>query len=106
MSQKSSVLQAAKSVSQALTPDTERGRSPAWQLLEANRVEEYPMDADFERLLEPGCTELRACRCGKEMRITRTYSSPEGTETHVRVYSCPVCHHELWLTVWGAEQMI
>ena len=23
----------------------------------------------FERLLVPGCTELPACRCGKEMQI-------------------------------------
>lgn len=60
------------------------------------------MDADFERLLVPGCTELPACRCGKEMRIARTCSVPESTETHIRVYDCPVCHHELRLTVWGA----
>jgi hypothetical protein len=62
------------------------------------------MDADLERLLAPGRTELPACRCGKQMHIARTYSLAEGNETHVRVYDCPACHHELRLTVWGAEQ--
>jgi hypothetical protein len=61
------------------------------------------MHAEFERLLVPGCTDLPACRCGKEMQIVRTSSFPEGTEAHIRVYDCPVCHHELRLTVWGAE---
>ena len=61
------------------------------------------MHADFERLLVPGCTDLPACRCGKEMQIARTSSLPEGTEAHIRVYDCPVCHHELRLTVWGRE---
>jgi hypothetical protein len=61
------------------------------------------MHTDFERLLEPGCTDLPACQCGKEMRIARTSALPESTETHIRVYDCPVCHHELRLTVWGAE---
>jgi len=62
------------------------------------------MDADFERLLVPGCTELPACRCGKEMRVSRIYSSPERTETHIRVYDCPACDHELRLTVWGTSK--
>ena len=61
------------------------------------------MHADFERLLVPGCTDLPACRCGKEMQIVRTSSLPESTEAHIRVYDCPACHHELRLTVWGAE---
>jgi hypothetical protein len=62
------------------------------------------MTFDFERLLEPDCTELPACRCGKEMHIARTYSLPESNKTHIRVYGCPACHHELRLTVWDAEQ--
>ena len=61
------------------------------------------MHADFERLLVPGCTDLPACRCGKEMQIARTSSLLESTETHIRVYDCPACHHEPRLTVWGAE---
>jgi hypothetical protein len=61
------------------------------------------MHVDFERLLVPGCTDLPACRCGKEMQIAGTVSLLESTETHIRIYDCPVCHHELRLTVWGAE---
>jgi len=64
-------------------------------------VTEYPMD--FERLLAPGCTELPACQCGKEMHVARTYSIPDTTKTHIRVYTCSACRHELRLTVWGAE---
>jgi hypothetical protein len=58
---------------------------------------------DLERLLVPGCTELPECRCGKEMRFARTYSSPDKVETHIRVYECSECGHELRLTVWSAE---
>ncbi len=24
-------------------------------------------------------------------------------DTHIRVYNCSACHHEMWLTVWGAD---
>jgi hypothetical protein len=57
---------------------------------------------DFERLLVPGCTELPACRCGKEMHVARTRSLGGNSDTHIRVYDCPACHHEMHLTVWGA----
>jgi hypothetical protein len=56
---------------------------------------------DFERLLVPGCTELPACRCGKEMHVARTHSLAGNSDTHIRVYDCPACHHEMHLTVWG-----
>ena len=36
------------------------------------------MHADFERLLVPGCTDLPACRCGKEMQIARTFPFPKA----------------------------
>jgi hypothetical protein len=62
----------------------------------------YPM-SDFERLLVPGCTELPACRCGTEMDVARTYSLAGKIDTHIRVYDCPACHHEMHLTVWGAD---
>jgi hypothetical protein len=58
---------------------------------------------DFERLLVPGCTELPQCRCGKEMQITRTQRLSEKSDTHIRVYTCTACHHEMRLTVWGAD---
>jgi len=57
---------------------------------------------DFERLLDPGCTELPACRCGKEMHVARTHSLAGKSDTHIRVYDCPACHHEMHLTVWAA----
>jgi hypothetical protein len=59
--------------------------------------------SDFERLLVPGCAELPACRCGKEMHVARTHSLARKSDTHIRVYNCPTCHHEMHLTVWGAD---
>ncbi len=59
----------------------------------------YPMSA-FERLLVPGFTELPVCRCGKDMHTARL---PERTDTHIRVYNCSACHHEMRLTVWGVD---
>jgi len=61
--------------------------------------------SDLERLLGPGCTELPDCRCGKEMRFARANSLPDKVETHVRIYECAECGHELRLTFWGPEAM-
>ena len=55
----------------------------------------------FERLLEPGCTEGAACRCGKEMEIASIERLPEGSNADVRVCHCSSCHHEMRLTVWA-----
>jgi hypothetical protein len=55
----------------------------------------------FERLLEPGCTEGPACRCGKEMEVVSIERLPEGRDADVRVYRCPACHHEMRLTIWA-----
>jgi hypothetical protein len=57
----------------------------------------------FERLLVPGCTDLPACRCGKEMQIASLDRLPGRSDAYVRVYNCPVCHHERRLTVWAAD---
>ena len=57
----------------------------------------------FERVLEPGVTELPECRCGGEMHIASVDPSPERNDTHIRVYDCPACQHEMRLTVWGAD---
>jgi hypothetical protein len=57
----------------------------------------------FERLLVPGFTEFPDCRCGKEMRIASIDPLPERRDTHIRVYDCPACHHEMRLTVWGSD---
>jgi hypothetical protein len=57
----------------------------------------------FERLLVPGCTELPACRCGKEMQIASLDQLPGRSDAYVRVYNCPACHHERRLTVWATD---
>jgi hypothetical protein len=57
----------------------------------------------FDRLVVPGFTELPVCRCGKDMHIASINRLPERTDTHIRVYDCPACHHEVRLTVWGAD---
>ena len=59
--------------------------------------------SNFERLLVPGCTELPPCQCGTEMHIARTHSLAGKIDAHIRVYDCPACHHEMRLTVWGAD---
>jgi hypothetical protein len=68
-------------------------------LKKANRM------SNLERFLEPGCTEMPTCRCGHQMAIRCTYSVPKKTATHVRVYKCAACHHELRLTVWGEDDL-
>jgi hypothetical protein len=55
----------------------------------------------FERLLEPGCTEGPACRCGADMEIASIERLPEGRDADIRVYRCSVCDHEMRLTVWA-----
>jgi hypothetical protein len=57
----------------------------------------------FERLLEPGCTELPPCPCGEEMQIVGLYRPPERSDARIRVYSCPTCEHEMRLTVWATD---
>jgi len=57
----------------------------------------------FERLLVPGCTELPACRCGKEMQIASLNQLSERSDAQIRVYSCPACHNEMRLTVWATD---
>ena len=57
----------------------------------------------FERLLVPGCAELPACSCGKEMDIASIERLPEGSDAAVRVYRCRTCHHEMRLTVWAND---
>jgi hypothetical protein len=57
------------------------------------------MTNDFERLLEPGCTDLPECRCGKEMHFANIVILPDETSRHVRVYACDACKHQMRLTV-------
>jgi hypothetical protein len=61
--------------------------------------------SDLERLLVPGCTELPACQCGEEMHLDHTLPLPEKGDTHIRVYRCVACHHEMRLSVWGIDAL-
>ena len=54
---------------------------------------------NMERLLEPGCTDMPECRCGKEMHFAHIVFLPDDTKTHVRVYACASCDHQMRLTV-------
>jgi hypothetical protein len=56
--------------------------------------------SDFERFLVPDCTDLPECRCGKEMHFAHIVFVPNVTETHIRVYACAECDHQMRLTVW------
>jgi hypothetical protein len=58
----------------------------------------------FERALISN-TELPECRCGKKMRTATADPLLGRRETHIRIYDCPACHHEMRLTVWGADAL-
>jgi hypothetical protein len=59
--------------------------------------------SSFERLLVPGSTELPECRCGEEMKVARYERLPDQIDTHIRIYICPICGHEMRLTVWADD---
>ena len=50
-----------------------------------------------DRLLVPACT------CGKDMTLATPNCLPKQDTTHVRVYRCRDCGHEMRITVWGAD---
>jgi hypothetical protein len=58
----------------------------------------------FECFLVSGVTQLPECACGKEMRAAGVDSMPRS-DSHIRVYDCPACHHEMRLTVWGTDAL-
>jgi hypothetical protein len=37
------------------------------------------------------------------MHVAITNSSPEKMETHIRVYKCHACGHEMRLAIWGTD---
>jgi hypothetical protein len=57
----------------------------------------------LERLSVSGCAELPECRCGKKMRIASIAPQLEKSDTHVRIYDCRACLHEMRLTIWGTD---
>jgi DNA-directed RNA polymerase subunit RPC12/RpoP len=50
-----------------------------------------------DRLLVPACT------CGKELTLATPNPLPNRDATHVRVYRCGNCGHEMRITVWGTD---
>ena len=59
----------------------------------------------YERLLVPGSTELPECRCGEDMKAAGVDDLPDQSDTQIRIYKCPACHHEMRLTVWADDQL-
>jgi hypothetical protein len=59
--------------------------------------------SSLERLLGPHCDEGPECRCGEEMKLARTERLPDQTDAHIRIYTCPICGHEMRLTVWADD---
>ena len=60
----------------------------------------------FERLLEPGNTDLPDGPCGEQMVVLGvTPTSVRGDYSYIRVYKCLSCHHEMRLTVWAEEAL-
>jgi hypothetical protein len=57
----------------------------------------------FERFLVPGFAEFPKCLCGGTLRNESTDQLPERNDTHIRVYDCSACQHEMWITVWGSD---
>ncbi len=60
----------------------------------------------FERLLEPGCSEMPDCRCGREMKLTSIEQISDQDDTNIKIYHCSTCAHELRLTVWAVEEAV
>lgn len=59
---------------------------------------------EFERLWCPAAPICPECRCGKEMHIAHIVSLPNEITTHIRVYECAACDHQMRLTVWEAVE--
>ena len=57
-----------------------------------------------EQVFSPGCS-VPACRCGTEMHVASKGSLPEANHTHIRIYECRACDHEMHLTVWGPDAL-
>ena len=56
-----------------------------------------------EQLFSPGCS-LPACRCERQMHAARNRPLPAENHTHIQIYVCSVCHHQMHLTVWGGPE--
>ncbi len=50
-----------------------------------------------ERMLSP------ACRCGKTMQRAAPRTVPDSDDTHIDVFQCAACGHEMHVTVWAEE---
>ena len=61
---------------------------------------ERPSMSSSERMLSP------ACRCGKQMQLSAPRIMPDCGETHIDVFQCETCGHEMRVTVWGEERRL
>jgi hypothetical protein len=61
-----------------------------------------PVMSKFERVPEPGSTELPDCRCDAEMHLMATVPVAGG-DTEIRIFRCRACSHELRLTAWRKD---
>jgi lipopolysaccharide biosynthesis regulator YciM len=50
-----------------------------------------------DRMLIPACT------CGKNLTLFTLKSMPHGDVTHVRIYRCASCDHEMRVIIWGSD---
>jgi len=48
---------------------------------------------------------LPECRCGEDMKAAGVDDLPDQSDTQIRIYKCPACHHEMRLTVWVDNQL-
>ena len=55
--------------------------------------------ASSDRMLSP------ACSCGKPMRLAASHAMPARDETHIDIFHCAACGHEMRVTVWGEERL-
>jgi hypothetical protein len=60
----------------------------------------------FERLAMSSSdrTLSTVCRCGKQMNLAAPSLAPERDGTHINVFQCAACGHEMRVTVWGEER--
>ena len=66
--------------------------------LKAHTLFERLAMSSSDRMLSP------VCRCGKPMQLAAPRIMPECGETHIDVFECAACGHEMRVTVWGEER--
>ena len=57
----------------------------------------------IERLSEPESNQMLRCQCGAEMRLANRDRPATAHKTELRIFICPLCQHEMRLTVWSTS---